>query len=440
MRIAVIGGGALGLTVAYRLGQKGAQVTVIEKESELGGLAAGFHPTADPAMFLEKFYHHLFQSDKDIVALIEELGLSDRLQWLRPITSTIYQNEIAQLDSPTAVLRYKHLSVPSRLRLAAGLAYLKYLINDYRLLRQHKAVDWIQRWMGQEVYTMQWQPLLKGKFHQYYPEVALPWFWSRIKCRTTKLGYMKGGFQHVYDRLGEAIRKAGGEIRLNTAVTRIAPTADRKITVETADTSEVYDKVIATLPPRLFLRVTEGLPADYRARYDWGTALGAHVVILALDRPFMAPVYWLNINDPGYPFLIACEHTNLMPPADYGGRHLLYLGNYLPMDHEYFKRPDAEVVAEFLPHLTKINPAFDPAWVTQQWVFKAPFAQPVVTREFEEHIPPLDTPIPNLYLANMFQVYPQDRGQNYSVRLANKLAAHLQVPTGTATPAPVAAG
>ncbi len=427
MRIAVIGAGAMGLTVAYRLARRGAQVTVIEKESDLGGLAAGFRPSADPDVYLEKAYHHVFQTDKDLVALVDELGLTERLLWLRPTTSTIYHSEIGQLDSPLTVLLYKHLTIPSRLRLAAGLGYLKYLINDYHALPKAKAADWIQQWMGSEVYNMQWKPLLEGKFHQFAPEVALPWFWSRVKCRTTKLGYMKGGFQHIYNRLGEEITKAGGTIRMNTAVTRIAPEPGRKVRVETADGSEVYDKVIATLPTRLFLRVTDGLPDDYRAKYDWGQALGAHIVILALDKPLMPPVYWLNINDPGYPFLVACEHTNLMPTADYGGKHLLYLGNYLPMDHRYFTMPDADVVAEFLPHLTKLNPAFDPSWVTEQWVFKLPFAQPVVTQDFEAHIPPLDTPIPNLYLANMFQVYPQDRGQNYSIRLGNKLAAHLKV-------------
>ena len=300
-------------------------------------------------------------------------------------------------------------------------------MNDYRRLRDDKAADWIQRWMGEEVYKMQWQPLLQGKFHQFYPDVALPWFWSRIKCRTTHLGYMKGGFQHIYNRLGEEIQKAGGQIHLNTTVRRIAPAPSKRVVVESDAGVEAYDKVISTLPTRLFLRLTEGLPDEYRTRYEWGNALGAHIVILALNQSLMAPVYWLNVNDPGYPFLVACEHTNMMPTSDYDGQHLLYLGNYLPMDHAYFRQPDDEVVAEFLPHLSKINPAFDPSWVTKQWVFKLPFAQPVVTREFESHIPPLDTPIPNLYLANMFQVYPQDRGQNYSVRLAERLTAHLKV-------------
>jgi protoporphyrinogen oxidase len=284
-------------------------------------------------------------------------------------------------------------------------------------------------------------PLLESKFGSYASQVAAPWFWSRIHSRSIQLGYLKGGFQQIYNRLGEEIRAAGGEIRLNTAVTRIVPQPDGTVRVDTADTSEVYDKVVATLPTRLFMRLTEGLPEDYRKRYDWGNALGAHCAILALDRPLMDKIYWLNINDPGFPFLAAVEHTNMMPLADYGGRHLVYLGNYLPMDHRYFKQSDAATLAELLPALKKLNPAFDPDWITEHWMFKAPFAQPVVTRDYAAHIPPLTTPIPNLYLGNMFQVYPQDRGQNYSVKLANKLAALVEVESGRAAPAaPVPAG
>ncbi len=363
-RVAVLGGGALGLTAAHRLAQRGAQVTVIEKEHELGGLAAGFRPGPDTA-YLEKFYHHLFRSDKEIQALIAELGLSDKLLWLDQFTGTLYHGQVYSTFRGVAdVLRFKPLSLLSRLRLGAGVAYLK-AEPDYRRLRRSSAQQWIKRWMGKQVYEVLFGPLLESKFGKFAPQVAAPWFWARIHCRSVQLGYLKGGFQQIYNRLGEEIRKAGGEIRLGTAVTRIAPQPDGTIRIDTADTHEIYDKVIATLPTRLFTRLTEGLPERYLGRYDWGSALGAHCVILALDRPLMDGVYWMNINDPGFPFLAAVEHTNLMPTSDYGGRHLLYLGNYLPMDHRYFKQSDAETIAEFLPHLKKLNPAFDPSWVTE---------------------------------------------------------------------------
>jgi protoporphyrinogen oxidase len=172
------------------------------------------------------------------------------------------------------------------------------------------------------------------------------------------------------------------------------------------------------------IALTAGFPAEYRERYDWGLALGAHCVILELDRRF-GDIYWLNINDPGYPFLALVEHTNYMPPEDYGGRHLIYLGNYLPMDHPLFGKSLDEILDEFLPPLRRINPAFREQWVTGAHAFALPYAQPVVTPDYARHIPPHATPLPNLYLANMFQVYPQDRGQNYSIAMAERLARML---------------
>ena len=100
-RTAVLGAGALGLTVALRLGQLGERVTVIEREALPGGLASGFQPM--PGVWLEKFYHHLFRSDTRAVAIIEELGLMDRLEWHQPITATLRDGTPHQLDSPASV-------------------------------------------------------------------------------------------------------------------------------------------------------------------------------------------------------------------------------------------------------------------------------------------------------------------------------------------------
>jgi protoporphyrinogen oxidase len=246
--------------------------------------------------------------------------------------------------------------------------------------------------------------------------------------RSLDLGYLSGGFQLLYNKLGEEIEKAGGTIRLGTSVTKITPIEDGKTRVE-VDSGEpyVFDAVVSTLPTKLFLRLAEGLPENYRKRYDWGEALGAHVAILSLKKSLLDPMYWVSIADPGYPFLVVVDHTNMRSPEEYGGRHLLYVGNYLPMSHRYFKQSDEETLAEFMPHLKKLNPQFDESWIEEKWVLKAPFAQPIVTREYPEHIPPLKTPLPNVYMGNMFQVYPQDRGQNYSIRLGNKIAEMVDV-------------
>jgi protoporphyrinogen oxidase len=148
--------------------------------------------------------------------------------------------------------------------------------------------------------------------------------------------------------------------------------------------------------------------------------------VLALDRP-LTPVYWLNVNDPGFPFMALVEHTNYRPASDYGGRHLIYLGNYRPMDDPLMTAAREQVLDDFLPHLARLNHAFDRSWVTDAWVFAAPFAQPIVTVDYRDHIPPFATPIPNLWTASMFQVYPHDRGQNYSIALAERLVERISV-------------
>jgi protoporphyrinogen oxidase len=195
--------------------------------------------------------------------------------------------------------------------------------------------------------------------------------------------------------------------------------------VSTPHGSLEVDRVISTLPTRLTIRLTPELQGEYADRYGTLDSLGAHCLIIALDRPLTDGVYWLNINDPGFPFLALVEHTNFMPKEDYGGRHLVYLGNYLPMHHPLFSMDDAKTLDYLLPAVRRINPQFDRSWVTEHWVFKAPFAQPIVTVGYAKRLPPHQTPVPNLYVANMSQVYPQDRGQNYSIAMANRLVESL---------------
>jgi protoporphyrinogen oxidase len=418
---AMLGGGALGLTAALRLAQQGARVTVIEREPLPGGLAAGFE--IEPGMWLEKFYHHLFRSDTRAIGLIEELGLGDRLEWGSPVTATLRDGQIHRLDSPASLLRFSPLPVVDRVRMGAALAVLKAMPNT-RLLEGRTAMDWTRRWMGTRASETVWEPLLRGKFGDAAPEIAMPWFWGRVHDRTTQLGYLRGGFQQLYDRLADAVRRHGGEVRLGTTVTEVR-TAEGGFDVATEAGTERFDRVVSTLATRLTARLAPELPQSWRDRHEWGRAYGAHCLVFALDRPLTAEAYWLNVNDPGYPFMALVEHTNWLPASAYGDRHLVYLGNYRPMDDPLMTASRDAIVDDFLPHLPRINPAFEPSWVTDAWSFSAPFAQPIVTVDYRNHIPPFATPIPGLWVASMFQVYPHDRGQNYSIDLAERLVRRI---------------
>lgn len=420
MEYAVLGGGALGLGAAYRLSQAGHSVIVFEQESAVGGLAAGFRIGET---WLEKFYHHIFRTDTTIIKLIQELGLGERLEWSHPRTVFLLNGQFHQFDSPLTLLKFRPLRFHERLRVGAVGALLKATSSE--MYEGKTAQPWLRRWMGKRPYELLFKPLFECKFGELGDQIALPWFWARFHDRTTELGYLRGGFQLIYEALAGRIVQAGSKILLSTRVEQVEQQADGRWQVATSQGTWNFDRVISTLPTRVTCRLVPALPDDYKARYDWGQAYGAQCVILALDRQ-LTDSYWINPVDPGYPFTSLVEHTNYRPTSEYGGRHLIYLGNYRPMHDPIFKMSKDELLTAFLPHIKRLNPAFDASWVQESWLFQAPFAQPIVTTEYREHIPPLRTPLPHLWVANMFQVYPHDRGQNYSFELVERLLREME--------------
>ncbi|MBA2519253.1 MAG: FAD-dependent oxidoreductase, partial [Chloroflexia bacterium] len=181
------------------------------------------------------------------------------------------------------------------------------------------------------------------------------------------------------------------------------------------------DAVVATVPSPVLLRLVAGLPESYRTKLSGLTYEAAAVALLQLSQP-LSDIYWLNIADPELPFTGIIEHTNFMSPGDYDGKHFVYLSRYMEPDHPYFSMPEADLIEEYIPYLRRINPSFDRGWIERWWVFRERAAQPIVTRDYSEQIPDHRTGLPNLYLANTSQIYPEDRGTNYSVRLGNRIA------------------
>lgn len=420
MNVGVIGAGALGLMAAWQLARAGARVTVVERDRDVGGLAVNFSLGGTP---LERFYHHIFRTDTRIIRLIDELGLSKHLIWGRPPTALRLREQTHRFDDPLSVLRFPLLPVVDRVRLGLVVAYLKAVPDPTRFERE-TAAHWLRRTMGRRAYETVWAPQLRGKLGEYADHVSMAWFWARVHDRTSALGYLRGGFGQLYERLADEVRRRGGAVRTAEAVQWIGQ-RDGSAAIQTVRGLELFDALVVTLPTALFLRLAPDLPNDYRERYQEASPhLGAHNVVLGLTEGVQW-AYWLSILDPSYPFLVLVEHTNFLPASEYGGLHVLYLGNYLPQDHRLFRLSDVETLAELLPALHRLNPRFDQRWLREAAVNRAPFAQPVVTPGYRERQPPFETPWPNVWLANMGQVYPHDRGQNYSLLLGEAVAARV---------------
>ena len=186
------------------------------------------------------------------------------------MTATLRDGRVHQLDSPVSLMGFSPLPVVDRIRMGAALATLKAMPNP-RLLEGQTAMDWTRRWMGANAYETVWEPLLRGKFGDAAPEIAMPWFWARVHDRTQALGYLRGGFQQLYNRLAERIRQAGGETRFGVSVTSVRADGDGLL-VETDQGAERFDRVVSTFAPRLTARLVPELPDSWRSRSTSGVA------------------------------------------------------------------------------------------------------------------------------------------------------------------------
>jgi protoporphyrinogen oxidase len=427
MKIAIIGAGATGLSAAYDLTRAGHTVSVFEAGDRVGGLAAGFK-AEHWDWTLEKFYHHWFRSDADILGLIEELGATDRVLFQRPVTVVYYEGQFYPFDSPQRWLSFPGFSWLDVLRFGAVGAYFKALPNGVKLER-YTADAWLRRWMGQRAYDLIWRPLLVGKFGEhYYRDINLAWLWARIKSRTPRLGTFQGGFQAFLDLLAERVRRQGGTIALDSPVREISAAPTGGLTLATPGGPATFDHCIATTAPRLLARIAPQLPEAYRTQLTSLKSLGAVVMVLALNQR-LTDAYWFNLpKEAGFPYLALVEHTNFLPRQHYGGDHLVYCGDYLEPDHEYFQLSKEALLERFLPSLSRFNPSFDRSWIKQTWLWRTEYAQPVPLLNHSRNIPAIKTPLAGLWLASMSQVYPWDRGTNFAVELGRRVAKMVTQP------------
>ena len=433
-RIAIIGAGAAGLAAGYDLTRAGFEVVIYEAGAEVGGLAAGFKDSGWD-WTLEKFYHHWFANDDAVLGLIDELGASDKVLLPRPITSLWLNGRIHQMDRPNIVVANLGLPIswPAKVRYGLAGLYLK-LSRNWKPLERVTADAWLRRTMGDEAYEKLWRSLLIGKFGHFYDKVNMAWFWARVYKRTPRLGTFEGGFQAFLELLAERVRSQGAQIRLNTPVERIVPAETGGLDVQTGAGGDHFDAVISTSSPQIMRRLVPDLPAAYDQQLGALKSMGAVVVILALKEQLLTDgTYWLSLpsdhadkSQAEFPFLALVEHTNYMDRAHYGGDHLVYCGDYVPPDHEYFELSEDELVDRFVSVLGTFNPAFSPDWIRKRWVFRVRYAQPIPFVNQSAALPDLRTPVPGLYLASMSQVYPWDRGTNYAVEMGRNVAQMIK--------------
>jgi protoporphyrinogen oxidase len=424
--IAIIGGGFTGLTAAYQLTKAGHKVTIIERNTELGGLASGFFIQGEN---LEKTYHHIFKTDTDIIDFVKELGIEDKLEWHDSSMSIYYNSKFHKFGGAFELIKFTPLPFLDRIRAGVFLLFLgKY--KNWKKFINIKAYEWTKKWAGNNVYKVIWEPLLVGKFSKFYKDVSMAWLWARVFTRANSrpnllakemLGYFNGGFNVITVTLVKYLKENNVEMILGANVQSII-SKDNEVTVMIDEKPVTFDSLIATVPSHIFAKLIEGnnVSEEYTKQLNSINYLGAICTIFSTEQD-LTEYYWNNINDTTAPFLVFINHTKFIPKQRYGGKNVYYIGAYLPHEHEYFQNGD-ELYTIWFDYLKKIVPEFDKDKIEDKFMFRLKNAQHIVDTDYVNKIPAYETPVKNVYLANFSQIFPEDRGTNFAVREGKKIA------------------
>ena len=451
MRVAVVGAGLCGLVAARRLALDGHGVDVYERWNGLGGQAATLD--VGGGLRLERYYHHLFTSDRHIAALYDELGMPDELEWRRSSMAFFVQGRQWAFTTPLDLLRFRPLKPWSRLRMGLAVLRLQRGGDDVGPYEGITARSWITRAMGREAYDTIWGPLLRGKFGDRADDISMAWLWSKLtlrrrlegaEAREERLGYPRGSWETLFAALREQIEAHGGRVLLDRPAARLSrsPGGGFGVTAAAAGSyrrghdprsfdpdgePERYDAVIATVPSDVFAALLDpALAAEvgdgYLGRLQ-GHRVPRRAVPAARARPAVLAVL---LDERGRPAAAvrrpdrADELRRLRGAA-------LPLRRELPRARPRAARPRRRRAARALRGgaaggQSRVR---SPAWIRNSWLFREPHAQPIVTVGYRERIPPLETGAAGLLLANTTQIYPEDRGTNYAVREGESAAAQL---------------
>jgi protoporphyrinogen oxidase len=343
-----------------------------------------------------------------LLSLLAEVGLSDRLEWLRGTTGTFADGKVYPLTTPLEILRYPYLSTLDKARLA--LFTLKARREQVEELDGVTARDFLVQRLGERIYSRFFRPLLRSKFGDREKDVSAGWIVSRVAIRSNRglsgerLGYLKGGFHLLVGRLAELAMGRGCTIVTGTPATRIERGGGGWVV-----NGAPYDRILSTIPPQEVTRI--GGPEFPAIPYQ-----GAACMALGIDRDVTDGVYWLNMNDPA-PYGAVVSHTNFIPPERYDGR-IVYLASY------FQGGMDPALPGKMIEDFSR---RFGVAGESVRWRRMAvePFAGPVYTTGYRGHIPAYEEK--GLFLAGMFSLpnYPE-RSMEGSIIAGSEVANRIR--------------
>jgi protoporphyrinogen oxidase len=411
MSVGIIGGGIMGISLGYFLSQQGAKVEIFEASPMLGGLAGPI--ILEDGTAVDRFYHAILSSDSHLRQLCSELNIANQLRFRETKMGFYYNGEIYSMNSVIEFLRFPPLGWLDRFRLGLTVLYAQF-VRDWHQLEGVNVEEWLIRWSGRRTYDNIWRPMLKAKFDGNFADAPATYIWSRlVRMKSTRsgasqkeeAGHLIGGYITLIKAMAERIEAAGGKIHLRCPVQEIFIQNGRALGLRIKEEIKPFSAVVSTLQVPIFRRLIPSAPQDYRDYLGKTEYLGIIAPLLVLDRPLTG--YWtLNITDDHIPFTGVIETTAYIDPQHVGGHHLVYLPKYTSPDSHWQKMSDDEIREIWLQNLETMFPHFDRGWVRYCLIHRERYVEPLHGLNQTHLIPPIQTPVENLYLATTAQIYP----------------------------------
>lgn len=416
----IVGGGITGLASAYFAAKSGYKVTVLEAGDRFGGLLNTFEIGDNR---LEFYYHHFFTHDLELNWLIQELGLKDSLFYKKTSMGVYHGGKIYPFNTPTDLLKFKPIRFVDKIRFGLTSLYLS-KVADWKKLERISCLEWFEKWAGKSTTSALWKPLLNIKFGPYASRVPLAWMVGRLRQRMNsrksgdeRLGYLQGSLNVLLDRLLLELERMGVELCSSAPVIETGFEQSDLAWLKTPHGVARADRYLFTIPSPVIAKLFQGARPSFAREMDQVKYFGAVCVILEMADK-LSDIYWLNIADNELPFGGIIEHTNFISPEEYNGRHIAYLSRYFASDEPIATMTNEAIADEFEAAITRVYPNYTPSKTIAKHVFKTPFAATVCDLGFSSKVPNCATEIPNVFVANMAHVYPDERSTNNSIRIA----------------------
>ena len=425
--VVIVGAGFTGLAAAFELAKSGKKVCVLEAGSSAGGLAGTFE--FSDGVELEMFYHHWFNNDTYVPDLVRELGLSENMMSLPGKTGMYYNGRIWKLSTPLDLLRFKALRFSDRIRL--GLMILKVRkMKDWKSIEKLNIREWLEALCGKRIYDVVWRPLVDSKFSIHAENISAVWMWKKLVLRGgtrdkkggEELVYFRGGFGALSKALVQNIEELGSSVKFNFEVEDLITHKKHIKSVKTKKNLISGNQFLFTPAFPIIAKIFQSHVSDsWVKKWNKIKYLGNMCLVLRLEKS-LSETYWINVNEPNFPFVGVIEHTNFDSPKNYDGSYIAYLSKYTDVSEKEWAYDDETYMEFAKPYLKRMFPKFSEDWIIDYKVWRAEFAQPVTERNYSRFVPDQSTPFENGYISTMAQIYPEDRGTNYAIREGRRVA------------------